>query len=76
MCLWVARGWKVGEIEVQDRRSRQPERRQETVLADEKTTISDGRRIAAANEAGVGTGEYRIWSPRTLVRNMFAWKVV
>ncbi|KIW31286.1 uncharacterized protein PV07_02946 [Cladophialophora immunda] len=91
LCLWVVRGWKVGELKWKARVASERERRQERILLDEKHSVTekDGTgkpeiRAENVHEIGRDADEVEvqrfmtreIWGPRNLLRNMVAWQVV
>jgi hypothetical protein len=92
ICIWVVRGWKVGELEWQAKMIRERGRRQERVLLQEKSTVNgegDGVEMADRPSADLAEGDHgedaiewkrwkrrEIWGPKNLLRNMVAWKVV
>lgn len=88
LCLWVARGWKVGEMEWQAKKTREEARANgaQRVLVEDKVALpADGDE--AQTEAGRDRVEDEvqrghivtksdIWRPRNLFRNMMAWTIV
>lgn len=78
LCLWVVRGWKIGEKEMTARKLREREARQESMMPSagaEKSTVG--------HESGSGTQmtddatlKREIWAPRNLLRNMVKLQVV
>lgn len=78
LCLWVARGWKVGEIEANARKMREKGRRQESIMLAEQRSIAGQSDVADEGERDGGNDSqtYQIWNPGNMLRNMFVWKVV
>jgi MFS family permease len=89
VCLWIVRGWKVGEMEWNANmiRDREQRRQQQRVLLDEKQHVlsaKGGNRLQAPpyENDEVDEVEMRrymrreIWKPSNLLKNMLAWKVV
>lgn len=83
LCLWIVRGWKVGELEALARQKEAIDRRatDESFATDseepeEKVTGSD---LARTNSRKSSTDIRRDpdnWRPKDLLRRMNAWKVV
>ncbi|KIW99631.1 uncharacterized protein Z518_11044 [Rhinocladiella mackenziei CBS 650.93] len=90
VCIWLVRGWKVGELQWRDREMRERERkgRQQRIWTDDKTAAPvDGEKVAIQGEQcpdGDETEVNRdprsmrrdIWRLRNLLKNMLTWKVV
>ncbi|KAK5212951.1 hypothetical protein LTR20_002583 [Exophiala xenobiotica] len=87
LCIWVARGWKVGELEWQAARRRQVERhsRRQRLLAEGKSTtgLPDARTERQGTNGVVGNeleaGDItkpEVWRLSNLSKNMVAWTVV
>ncbi|KIW67847.1 hypothetical protein PV04_07069 [Phialophora macrospora] len=88
LCLWVVRGWKVGDMQWQAEMFRAREHRQQRVLQDEKRPLSATGRLEGSNPSSphdadnideVEMRRFRtrqIWGPRTLLKNMTVWTVV
>ncbi|KIW82666.1 hypothetical protein Z517_05693 [Fonsecaea pedrosoi CBS 271.37] len=91
LCLWVVRGWKVGELKWKARMARESERRQERIMLEEKhpVTEKDGVGEPAMRAENVNDVDRdadhvevqrfmrrEIWGPRNLFANMIAWQVV
>lgn len=76
--LWIARGWKVGEIEANAQKMRQRGRRQESILIAERQSIAGQSDVAEEDDhdGASGSQPYQIWNSRNLLRNMVVWKVV
>lgn len=85
LCLWVVRGWKVGEMEWNAKMVRERGRRQQSILQEEKHSVTGEGQGDVQNQVGDGDVDevellrwrtQEIWSPKRLLRNMVAWKVV
>ncbi len=88
LCLWVVRGWKVGEMRWDARLLREKEQRQQRILLDEKRAFSEKGELDGTNGHSAYETEdidevemmkfrrREIWGPRNLLKNMLAWKVV
>lgn len=82
LCLWVARGWKIGEMEAHSQKMRARGRRQESILNAEQRSIAgqdDALEYAGPNpdlREEPSATNYEIWNLGNLLRNMLAWKVV
>lgn len=92
MCLWVVRGWKVGELE---RIAREEEATAavatNTSALTERQDVGDEKKDKDRDDGAIGQGrresepeqlqrlqlvESKVWSPASLVRRMVAWKRV
>ena len=88
LCLWVVRGWKVGDMEWQARMERERGRRPLRILPDEKrleigqgemerTGKLDDREAEVVDEGESTMFKRReIWKPSKLLRNMLAREIV
>ncbi|EXJ77382.1 hypothetical protein A1O3_09608 [Capronia epimyces CBS 606.96] len=88
LCLWVARGWKVGQLDWQasDQREREWElaTRQDSPLTENKGPGPDGSNLNVPNEGTVRdtaqengiTTKRDIWRTRNMVKNMLAREIV
>jgi len=87
LCLWAARGWKVGELAWQARQMRDSPISADSARdpQDEKTVVVRGdQKHPVQDTPGGAEGDAHdgvltkrdIWRPRHLLRNMVAWKVV
>jgi MFS family permease len=72
LCLWVVRGWKVGELERAQQR-RESIAREAPLTEGEK---QDRPATVASSAPSAGGGEVRIWAPFALMRRMIALKRV
>lgn len=88
LCLWMARGWKVGELDWQAGQRRERKRKQATrqdgILTENKALVTEGASLNGLDEEMVRSSNRRscittrrdIWRPRNLLRNMLAWEIV
>jgi MFS family permease len=81
LCMWVLRGWKVGQLDFSERQRQSELQRQQIGLDHEaKTTVGEQQR--SNDHTGQVAVSYLadqakdIWAPRTLLKNMFSPKVV
>ncbi|CAI7665315.1 unnamed protein product [Penicillium pancosmium] len=72
LCLWVVRGWKVGELERAQQR-RESIAREAPLTEGEK---QDRPATVASSAPSADGGEVRIWAPFALMRRMIALKRV
>ena len=81
LCIWLARAWKVGEMEARAQKMAERGRRQESILNAEKRSVA-GQTGWGENERGPGDHEqparpqYQIWALQNMFSNMFVRKVV
>jgi MFS family permease len=83
VCIWIARGWKVGDLEWQDRQTQEAEQRrqQEAVILDEKQAQLDEEgsieHPTHQDEEELRRFKRReIWGWQNLLKNMMKRKVV
>lgn len=75
VCLWLVRGWKVGELE------RAEQRRGESVAREAPLTSNEGQKqdrpaTIASVSTSAGATDAQLWAPFSLVRRMVAFKRV
>jgi MFS family permease len=71
LCLWVVRGWKVGEIEEFERSLRAKGVNEEDLKnIEKKVVVDEDQTITSSSVHGAG------WQPRDVSRRMWAWKCV
>lgn len=90
MCLWVVRGWKVGDLE-RIAREEEANASVNTGVVSGNQNISDEKNEKGREDGEVATGsqesqpeqpqplqlvESRVWSPASLTRRMTVWKRV
>ena len=77
MCLWIVRGWKVGEMEAHERRVEEKKRRESLREIDQGAKSGNTNQTGspvemeadlAASQAG--------WQIRGLLRRMWKWTIV
>jgi hypothetical protein len=74
LCLWVVRGWKVGELERAEKRDTQT---RETPLTENNGRSEKQDRPATVSSASTtGVQDIQLWTPVSLARRMVAFKRV
>lgn len=73
LCLWLVRGWKIGELERAQQRRESAAR--ETPLTNENEKLDRPATIASASTSGA-TFDAQLWKPSSLVRRMLTLKRV
>ena len=82
LCLWVLRGWKIGQLEVIERRLLAQGRRHESirhVMVEIEKDTSAAAHVDGGVIERIGTqDEVRksAWQPKDLLRRMMTWKKV
>ncbi|KAJ5089507.1 hypothetical protein N7532_008191 [Penicillium argentinense] len=72
LCLWLVRGWKVGELEIAEQRRESVAR--ETPLT--TATVGEKQDRSATRIPSIGVADTQIWTPFNLARRMVALKRV
>lgn len=72
LCLWIVRGWKVGEMEAHERHMAE-KRRRESVREQEVGNAAAGCQIEAESDP---LASQEGWEIRGLMRRMWKWTVV
>jgi MFS family permease len=72
LCLWLVRGWKVGELEIAE------QRRESVVRETPLTNATEGEKQdrSAIRIPSTGVADTQIWTPFSLARRMVALKRV
>ncbi|KAJ5762366.1 uncharacterized protein N7511_005748 [Penicillium nucicola] len=73
LCLWVVRGWKVGELEHAAKRDAQT---RETPLTEDRGSEKQDGPATVSSASATGVENTNLWTPANLVRGMVALKRV
>jgi len=76
LCIWVVRGWKVGELEELERRQEMQRSQEQSVLRTEKHVTGIGQDQDPLERARSQSISAAGWNSRDLLRRMVAWKIV
>lgn len=75
VCLWLVRGWKVGELERAEQRRRESAAREAPLTSNEEPKQNRPATIASVSTSAAAT-DAQLWAPVSLVRRMVALKRV